>query len=93
MEINLAVRGHPAEAIVQNAESEGVQLIVLGQHGHSRIKRFFLGSTSDRVSEHCHCTVMIGKWQRLPEERAGPFPENCRSGGDRWSVRQERVPG
>ena len=30
-------------------------------HGHSRIARFFLGSTSDRVSEHCHCSVLIVK--------------------------------
>ena len=26
-----------------------------------RIARFFLGSTTDRVSEHCPCTVMIVK--------------------------------
>ena len=36
-----------------------VKLII--QHGHSRIARFFLGSTTDRVSEHCPCTVMIVK--------------------------------
>ena len=43
------------------AESEGMNLVVVGQHGHSRIARFFLGSTSDRVSEHVPCTVMIVK--------------------------------
>jgi nucleotide-binding universal stress UspA family protein len=58
---SVVVRGHPADAIVRYAESEGISLIVLGQHGHSRIARFFLGSTTDRVSEHCHCTVMIVK--------------------------------
>jgi hypothetical protein len=25
------------------------------------LTRFFLGSTTDRVSEHCHCSVMIVK--------------------------------
>lgn len=58
---SVVVRGHAADAIVRYAESEGVNLIVLGQHGHSRIARFFLGSTSDRVSEHSPCTVMIVK--------------------------------
>jgi nucleotide-binding universal stress UspA family protein len=58
---SVVVRGHAADAIVRYAENEGMNLIVLGQHGHSRIARFFLGSTSDRVSEHCHCTVMIVK--------------------------------
>ncbi len=54
-------RGHAADSIVRYAEAEAVNLVVLGQHGHSRIARFFLGSTSDRVSEHAPCTVMIVK--------------------------------
>lgn len=58
---SVVVRGHPADAIVRYAEGEGVSLVVLGQHGHSRITRFFLGSTTDRVSEHAPCTVMIVK--------------------------------
>jgi nucleotide-binding universal stress UspA family protein len=58
---SVVVRGHAADAIVRYAESEGASLVVIGQHGHSRIARFFLGSTSDRVSEHCPCTVMIVK--------------------------------
>jgi len=58
---SFVVRGHAAEAIVHYAESEQTDLIVLGQHGHSRIARFLLGSTSDRVSEHGPCTVMIVK--------------------------------
>jgi len=58
---NVVVRGHAANEIIRFAEAEGVNLIVLGRQGHSRIARFFLGSTTDRVSEHCHCTVMIVK--------------------------------
>jgi nucleotide-binding universal stress UspA family protein len=58
---SVVVRGHAADAIVRYVEAEGVNLLVLGQHGHSRIARFFLGSTTDRVSEHCPCTVMIVK--------------------------------
>ena len=58
---HLVVRGHAADEIIRFAETEGVDLLVLGRQGHSRIARFFLGSTTDRVSEHCHCTVMIVK--------------------------------
>jgi nucleotide-binding universal stress UspA family protein len=58
---NVVVRGHAANEIIRYAEAEGVNLIVLGRQGHSRVARFFLGSTTDRVSEHCHCTVMIVK--------------------------------
>jgi nucleotide-binding universal stress UspA family protein len=58
---HVVLRGHAANEIIRFAEAEGVNLIVLGRQGHSRIARFFLGSTTDRVSEHCHCTVMIVK--------------------------------
>jgi nucleotide-binding universal stress UspA family protein len=58
---HVVVRGHAADEIIRFAEAESVDLIVLGRQGHSRITRFFLGSTTDRVSEHCHCTVMIVK--------------------------------
>jgi len=47
---SVVVRGHAADAIVRFADNEHVGLVVIGQHGHSRIARFFLGSTSDRVS-------------------------------------------
>jgi nucleotide-binding universal stress UspA family protein len=58
---SVVVRGHPADAIVRYAEKEAMNLVVIGQHGHSRITRFFMGSTCDRVSEHCHSCVMIVK--------------------------------
>lgn len=58
---HVVVRGHAADEIIRFAEIEGMDLIVLGRQGHSRIARFFLGSTTDRVSEHSHCTVMIVK--------------------------------
>ena len=58
---SVVIRGHAAEGILRFAESEEMELVVLGRQGHSRIARFFLGSTTDRVSEHCRCAVMIVK--------------------------------
>jgi len=58
---SVVLDGHVADTIVRYIESERAELLILGQHGHSRVRRFFLGSTTYRVSEHCACTVMIVK--------------------------------
>jgi nucleotide-binding universal stress UspA family protein len=53
--------GHPAEEIVVAAEEHGIDLIVMGCHGLSGINRVFLGSISDTVLKHAHCSVLIVK--------------------------------
>lgn len=52
------VGGHPPSMILDRAESEGVDLIVLGHRGHG-LSRFLLGSVADRVSHHAECAVLI----------------------------------
>jgi len=51
--------GNPAEKIIEIANKEKYDLIVVGSRGLSRTKRFFLGSVSDDVSHHAHCSVLI----------------------------------
>jgi nucleotide-binding universal stress UspA family protein len=51
--------GHPADVIVQIADSERYDLIILGSRGMGAIKSFLLGSVSDRVTHHAHCPVLI----------------------------------
>jgi nucleotide-binding universal stress UspA family protein len=41
--------GHAAEAIIDEAERESVDLIVIATHGYSGIKRWALGSVTDKV--------------------------------------------
>jgi nucleotide-binding universal stress UspA family protein len=53
--------GHPAEHIVARAEKEGVDLIVMGRRGRTRMGRFMLGSVSERVLRYAHCAVTIVK--------------------------------
>jgi len=53
--------GNPAASIVSIAEQERCDLIVLGSHGVGGIRRFLLGSVSDRVGHYAHCSVMIVK--------------------------------
>jgi nucleotide-binding universal stress UspA family protein len=51
--------GHPVDVIVDVAEREKVDLIVLGSRGLSGWKSFLLGSVSDGVLHHAHCPVLI----------------------------------
>jgi nucleotide-binding universal stress UspA family protein len=51
--------GDPALLLLQVAEEEGVDLIVVGSHGQSATERFFLGSVSEKVLRHAHCSVLI----------------------------------
>ena len=54
-----AREGHPAEVIIQVANQEKADLIVVGSRGLTGIKRYLLGSVSSKVSEHAPCSVMI----------------------------------
>jgi nucleotide-binding universal stress UspA family protein len=53
--------GHPSEVILRLAESEKVDLIVLGRRGISGIERFLLGGVSSSVVNHSKCDVLIVK--------------------------------
>ncbi|HKJ95410.1 MAG TPA: universal stress protein [Gammaproteobacteria bacterium] len=46
------VNGDPAQAILQAAESEGADLLVLGSRGLGGIRGYLLGSVSHHVSSH-----------------------------------------
>lgn len=61
-EIDLATAigvGHPAEQIVHKAETENIDLIILGRRGVSRFEKWLLGSISERVLRYAHCPVMV----------------------------------
>ena len=53
--------GNAAETIIEIAEKENYDLIVVGSRGLSSVKRFFLGSVSDDVSHHAKCSVLIAR--------------------------------
>ena len=54
-----ARKGDPAEAILDIAEEQGAELIVVGNRGMQGARRFLLGSVPDKVSHHAHCSVLI----------------------------------
>lgn len=53
------VNGLPKSAILEKAEAFGADLIVMGSQGHGAFSRFLLGSVSQSVAMHAHCSVMI----------------------------------
>jgi nucleotide-binding universal stress UspA family protein len=56
--------GDAALGLLQVAEEEGADLIVVGSHGQSATERFLLGSVSEKVLRHAHCSVLIARWRR-----------------------------
>jgi nucleotide-binding universal stress UspA family protein len=47
--VTRVANGHAAEAIIDEAERQSVDLIVIATHGYSGIKRWALGSVTDKV--------------------------------------------
>ncbi len=50
-----------AAAIVNYAEKEKVDLIIIGTRGRTGIARMLLGSVASAVVTHAHCPVMVVK--------------------------------
>jgi len=51
--------GEPADVVLNIANQEHADLIVVGSRGLTGIQRYLLGSVSTKISEHAHCSVMI----------------------------------
>ena len=54
-----ARQGDAADAIIDVAEEQGCDLIVVGNKGMTGAKRFLLGSVPNKVSHHAPCSVLI----------------------------------
>jgi nucleotide-binding universal stress UspA family protein len=54
-----ARQGDAADAILDVAEEQRADLIVVGNRGMTGAKRFLLGSVPNKVSHHAPCSVLI----------------------------------
>lgn len=52
------LEGQPYEELARYAESNDIDMIVMGIRGHSLMKTLFLGSTTDRVVRRAPCPVL-----------------------------------
>lgn len=53
------IGGHAAEAILEFANDENVSMIVMASHGQSGIRRWTLGSTSEKVLRSSPVPVLV----------------------------------
>ena len=51
--------GDPFEKIVETAKNGNFDLIVMGNRGFSKIKRFFVGSVTQKVISEAPCPVLV----------------------------------
>lgn len=52
-------QGDPSDAILDVAEEQKADLIIVGNKGMTGAKRFLLGSVPNKVSHHAPCSVLI----------------------------------
>jgi len=83
----LLAEGPPSHEIIAAAKTGGFALIVMGARGLSGVKRFFLGSVSQKVTAHAPCSVLVAPSDRRSDKSLkGASPQ----AGGRKGGRHER---
>ena len=60
LKINHVIKeGSPAKAILEVANDENIDLIVMGSSGKSGFDRFIMGSVADKVVNSAKCAVLV----------------------------------
>jgi nucleotide-binding universal stress UspA family protein len=54
-----AEEGEPADVVIEVAQQQNADLIVVGDRGLTGLQRFLLGSVSSKLSHHAPCSLMI----------------------------------
>jgi len=52
-------QGEPEAVIADTVESEGIDLLVMGAYGHSRIRQLMIGSTTTDVMRRCVISMLV----------------------------------
>jgi nucleotide-binding universal stress UspA family protein len=75
------LEGTPSDSICKLAYEENISLIVMGIHGVSGLRKFFIGSEAFRVIKNATCPVLTipGSWQKTDFEKV-LFPVRLRPG-------------
>jgi nucleotide-binding universal stress UspA family protein len=51
--------GRPEQVISETVEREGIDLLVMGAYGHSRIRAMIIGSTTSETIRSCKIPVRL----------------------------------
>ena len=52
-------QGNPDEQILEYADREGIDVIVMGTHGRRGLDRFLIGSVTEKVIRQAECSVLV----------------------------------
>ena len=66
---SVLLEGSPANEIVDFAEKNGIDLIVMGTLGRTGIDRFLLGSVAENVVRHSKKAVLVVRGETVEEGR------------------------
>ena len=59
VELQVVRHDSPGQALVETAKSSPADLIVVGSHGRTGLRRVLLGSVAERVVRLAHCPVLV----------------------------------
>lgn len=62
------LEGDAREALLEEAERQRADLLVVGSHGRTGLTKLLLGSVSSHVVTHAHCSVLVVKTAEAEEE-------------------------
>jgi nucleotide-binding universal stress UspA family protein len=61
---SVLLEGNPAEKIVEFAEQNGIEMIVMGTLGKTGLDRFLLGSVAENVIRHSKTPVLVVRGEK-----------------------------
>jgi nucleotide-binding universal stress UspA family protein len=61
VDVQRIIKGHKdvADTLLSHAADAGTDFIVMGGHGHSRVREFFLGNVTDTVLRSVKVPVLL----------------------------------
>jgi nucleotide-binding universal stress UspA family protein len=63
------LKGHPAEKIINFAEDNNIDMIIIGSLGKGGYERFVLGSVSEKVVNHAKVPVLVVRERHKSEKK------------------------
>lgn len=63
------LKGHPAEKIINFAEDNNIDMIIVGSLGKGRYERTVLGSVSDKIVRHAKVPVLVVRERHKSEKK------------------------
>ena len=65
---SVLLEGHPADKIVEFAENQGIDIIVMGTLGKTGLDRFLLGSVDEKVVRYSKTPVLVVRGEAPKQE-------------------------